>query len=83
MQVTFFYNLYIPKTLNAFFSKQRFSARRARFLKKFPTEYFQILHVYFKHKYLWSHEAVFQIFNFIIVKLTGKEQKNQFLKTFV
>ena len=71
----FFYNFYVPKTLNAFFSKQRFCARRARFLEKFLTDYFQIFHVYSKHKYLWSDEEVCKIFNFIIDKLINKKQK--------
>ena len=71
----FFYNLYVPKTLKAFFSKQRFCARRARFLNKFPINYFQIFFIYSKHKYLWSDKAFFNIFNFIIVKLSKKEQK--------
>ena len=68
----FLKSFYVPKTLNAFFSKQRFCAQHARFLKKFSTDYFQIFYVYSKNKYLWRDEAVFEIFNFIIIKLTKK-----------
>ena len=70
--IIYYYNFYVPKTLNGFFSKQRFCARRARYLKKFSTDYIQIFYVYSKHKYLWSDKAVFNILNFIIIKLTKK-----------
>ena len=72
----FFYNFYLLKTLNAFFSKQRFCTRCARFLKKFSTNYFQMFYVYSRHKYQWSDKAAFKIFNFIILKLTKKVLEN-------
>ena len=34
----------------------------------FPTDFFQIFYFSCKHKYLWSDEAVFNIFNCIINK---------------
>ena len=72
------YNFYVPKALNAFLLKQRFCTRRAQFLKKFSTQYFQIFYVYSKHGYLWNNEAVLNIFNFLIVKLTKKSKKVDF-----
>ena len=82
LSVTFFYNFYVTKTLNVFFSNQRFCYRRARFLKKFSIDYFQIFYVYSEKKYLWSDKAALNFFNLIIVKLTKKEQKKSIFEKF-
>ena len=81
LKCNFSFTIFVSKKLKTFFSK-RLCARHARFLKKFSTDYFQIFYVYSQHKHLWSDKAVFNIFKFIIIKLTKKEQKSRLLKIF-
>ena len=78
-----FLQLYVNHMANLIHTFKGFCSRRARFLKNFSSDYFQIFYVYSEHKYLWSDEAVFKTFNFIIVKLTKKEQKKVNFWTFL
>ena len=68
-------NFYVPKTWNAFFRNNVFARGTHDFWRSFQPITVQIFYVHSKHKYLWSEEAVYNIFNFTIVKFSKNEQE--------